>query len=60
MPGPLYTHELAQALGRPSLHLHGPTHAAALALRDFLVAQVTVLNIAGPRASTLRGRYAES
>lgn len=51
--GSLYTQKLTLALGRPALHLHVPKDAAARALRDFLIAhRVTVLNIAGPRAST--------
>ena len=63
--GSLATHELAVAHGRPCLHLSGKfeTGAAAMKLKDWLQNEaVTILNVAGPRASgePALGRFIQS
>jgi hypothetical protein len=63
--GSLATHELAVAHGRPCLHLSGKfeTGAAAIKLKHWLQNEaVTILNVAGPRASgePAVGRFIQS
>lgn len=53
--GSMATQEIAERLGRPSLHVH-PGNAAGAALREFVERHaIRVLNVAGPRESSQPG-----